>query len=77
MDVRMPRMTGYEACRALKEMDDVKDIPVVFLSAKGRMWNETGLEPGDRLHPEAVCSGRADSPGGGDSARPGSEHEPD
>ncbi len=36
MDVRMPRMTGYEACRALKDIDEVKDVPVVFLSAKGQ-----------------------------------------
>ncbi len=47
MDVRMPRMTGYEACRALKGMDDVKDIPVVFLSAKGQdVEMKTGLEAG-------------------------------
>jgi DNA-binding response OmpR family regulator len=47
MDVRMPRMTGYEACRALKEIEDVKNIPVVFLSAKGQE-NEmnTGLDAG-------------------------------
>jgi len=36
MDVRMPRMTGYEACKILKENPDLKDIPVVFLSAKGQ-----------------------------------------
>ena len=36
MDVRMPKMTGYEACRALKAMDDMKHIPVIFLSAKGQ-----------------------------------------
>lgn len=36
MDVRMPRLTGYEACRKMKEIDSVKDIPVVFLSAKGQ-----------------------------------------
>lgn len=36
MDVRMPRMTGYEACRAIKQMDEIKHIPVVFLSAKGQ-----------------------------------------
>jgi two-component system alkaline phosphatase synthesis response regulator PhoP len=36
MDVRMPRMTGYEACRALKDIDEVRDVPVVFLSAKGQ-----------------------------------------
>lgn len=36
MDVRMPRMTGYEACRQLKSEPDLRDIPVVFLSAKGQ-----------------------------------------
>lgn len=36
MDVRMPRMTGYEACKAMKANSDLKDIPVVFLSAKGQ-----------------------------------------
>lgn len=34
MDVRMPRMTGYDACRLMKANPDLKDIPVVFLSAK-------------------------------------------
>jgi len=36
MDVRMPRMTGYEACKIIKADPDLKDIPVVFLSAKGQ-----------------------------------------
>ena len=36
MDVRMPKMTGYEACKALKEDDSTANIPVVFLSAKGQ-----------------------------------------
>jgi len=36
MDVRMPRMTGVEACAALKELPETKDIPVVFLSAMGQ-----------------------------------------
>src|SRR5438045_4815336 len=47
MDVRMPRMTGYEACRELKKIDSVKDIPVVFLSAKGQEAEiDTGLDAG-------------------------------
>jgi DNA-binding response OmpR family regulator len=47
MDVRMPRMTGYEACRQLKTIDVVKDIPVVFLSAKGQESEiDTGLDVG-------------------------------
>jgi DNA-binding response OmpR family regulator len=47
MDVRMPRMTGYEACRRLKEIDETKDIPVIFLSAKGQEAEiKTGLSVG-------------------------------
>ena len=30
MDVRMPRMTGYEACRILKENEATQNIPIVF-----------------------------------------------
>lgn len=36
MDVRMPKMTGVEACAQLKETPETKDIPVVFLSAMGQ-----------------------------------------
>jgi CheY-like chemotaxis protein len=36
MDVRMPKMTGYEACEAMKQIDTLKNTPVVFLSAKGQ-----------------------------------------
>ncbi|HEY4724102.1 MAG TPA: response regulator [Anaerolineae bacterium] len=43
MDVRMPKMTGYEACRQLKSSPATRDIPVVFLSAKGQ---ETEIQQG-------------------------------
>lgn len=47
MDVRMPKMTGYEACRFMKADDAIKHIPVVFLSAKGQETEiQTGLEVG-------------------------------
>ncbi len=47
MDVRMPKMTGYEACRQMKSMPELRDIPVVFLSAKGQETEiQTGLEAG-------------------------------
>lgn len=47
MDVRMPRMTGYEACKAMKADPDLKDIPVVFLSAKGQEnEKQQGMEAG-------------------------------
>jgi CheY-like chemotaxis protein len=47
MDVRMPRMTGYDACRAMKADPELRDIPVVFLSAKGQDSEiQTGLAAG-------------------------------
>ena len=47
LDVRMPRMTGYEACRAIKEQDGFEDTPVVFLSAKGQdEEREAGFDSG-------------------------------
>ncbi len=47
MDVRMPNMTGYDACRHLKGLDLTKHIPIVFLSAKGQEAEvQTGLEAG-------------------------------
>ena len=47
MDVRMPRMTGYEACRQIKGDERVRHIPVVFLSAKGQDSEiQTGINAG-------------------------------
>jgi len=47
MDVRMPRMTGYEACKVMKANPDLKDIPVVFLTARGQETEiQQGLEAG-------------------------------
>ncbi len=47
MDVRMPRMTGYEACKRMKQENSIKHIPVAFLSAKGQESEvQTGLEVG-------------------------------
>jgi CheY-like chemotaxis protein len=47
MDVRMPRMTGYEACKVMKANPELKDIPVVFLTARGQETEiQQGLEAG-------------------------------
>lgn len=47
LDVRMPRMSGYEACRRLKDDPATSEIPVVFLSAKGQEKEiEEGLDSG-------------------------------
>jgi two-component system alkaline phosphatase synthesis response regulator PhoP len=47
MDVRMPRMTGYEACLQIKADPDLKEIPIIFLSAKGQVSEiQAGIQAG-------------------------------
>ncbi len=42
MDIIMPDMDGYEACRTLQKSAETKAIPVVFISSKNQkadhMW---------------------------------------
>ena len=35
MDVMMPRMTGLEACRVLKQDKETSNIPVILLTTRG------------------------------------------
>jgi DNA-binding response OmpR family regulator len=49
LDVRMPKMNGYEACSVLKAQDSTRGIPVVFLSARGQ---ETEIKQGLELGAE-------------------------
>ena len=47
LDVRMPRMTGYDACVVIKATEELKDVPVVMLSAKGQESEiQAGLDAG-------------------------------
>jgi DNA-binding response OmpR family regulator len=47
LDVRMPRVTGYDVCRLLKEDPATSAIPIVFLSAKGQEGEiQEGLDSG-------------------------------
>lgn len=36
LDIRMPRLTGYDVCRRLRAEPTTQLIPVAFLSAKGQ-----------------------------------------
>lgn len=34
LDIMMPNMDGYAVCEAIKNIDEYKDVPIVFLTAK-------------------------------------------
>ena len=47
MDINMPGMNGYEVVKQLRESDDTKHIPVVFLTARAQKKDVLkGLEMG-------------------------------
>ena len=50
MDIEMPRMTGLEACRALKANEATKEIPIILLTTRGE----------DRFVQEGYASGCSD-----------------
>ena len=40
LDIMMPDMDGYEVCRQLKDAADTRNIPVIFLTARGEVADE-------------------------------------
>ncbi len=47
LDVMMPRMNGYQACRMLKSEASTRDLPVVILTSKDQVGDRVwGLETG-------------------------------
>ena len=36
LDIMMPKLDGYEVCKAIKSEPETRHIPVILLSAKGR-----------------------------------------
>ena len=47
LDVMMPKMDGFEACRAIKRDAETADTPVILLSAKSRdVDQKQGYEAG-------------------------------
>lgn len=37
MDVSMQGIDGYDTCRELKKLEQIRDIPVIFVSARGTL----------------------------------------
>ena len=47
LDVMMPGIDGFETCRRLKENEDLRDVPVIFVTAKGEVSDVVeGFEAG-------------------------------
>ncbi|MFH0771324.1 MAG: response regulator transcription factor [Candidatus Omnitrophota bacterium] len=47
LDIMLPKMDGFEVCRAIKQEPKLKDIPVIMVTAKGEeMDRVVGLELG-------------------------------
>ena len=40
LDVKMPEINGYEVCQQLKEDDRTKNIPIIFISALGDVFDK-------------------------------------
>jgi CheY-like chemotaxis protein len=41
LDIMMPEMDGYQVCEVLKGNPATRDIPVIFITAKGDLDSET------------------------------------
>ena len=47
LDVVMPKMNGFEACRKLRSSDATRDTPIIMVTSRGEAQNvETGFEIG-------------------------------
>jgi CheY-like chemotaxis protein len=50
LDIIMPEMDGFELCRKIREREDYRDTPIVFLTAKSRDEDrDKGIEAGANL----------------------------
>ncbi len=89
LDVMMPRMTGYEVAKALREDEDTAHIPIIFVTARAQSTDvERGMELGvddyvtkpfdplDLIARVNTLLARTQGHEGGDGAEAGDERAP-
>jgi DNA-binding response OmpR family regulator len=51
LDVALPGLSGYDVCRKIRAAEATKNVPVVFLTAKGRLMDMAeGEDAGSDLY---------------------------
>lgn len=47
MDIVMPKMNGFDACRRIRGEESIKDTPIIVVTTRGEVQNvETGFQAG-------------------------------
>jgi DNA-binding response OmpR family regulator len=47
LDVVMPRMNGFDACKRIREVDALRETPIIMVTTRGEVQNvESGYESG-------------------------------
>lgn len=47
MDIVMPKMDGFAACREIRKHPALKRVPIIMVTSRGESWNvEEGFESG-------------------------------
>jgi CheY-like chemotaxis protein len=47
MDVVMPRMNGFEACKKMRQQEATREVPIVLLTTRGEeTYMEAGFQSG-------------------------------
>ena len=47
MDVMMPKLNGFEACKRIREEEGIDTTPIIMVTTRGEVQNvETGFESG-------------------------------
>jgi two-component system sensor histidine kinase ChiS len=51
LDVALPGLSGFDVCRRIREREDARDVPIIFLTAKGRLMDMAeGEDAGSDLY---------------------------